>query len=281
MIARGLVCAALLSFAAVASSEEPGGGTYKYQPGEVVADFSTVLRRAWWNPNRGEFVQAGGTIHLSDFEGKILFILFYDPFCSICLEGIHQTTASINDYYKERNGNANGIPVVYMAINLESAEYARYEADNVLAYYSVDVRANDYTETDVDVAVRLFATHTSKPVFVAINGVANSPSHRQWELLINKSGVVESQIPGLITTWQGVIDSVEAPPPALENVHRRGEGVFEFTLYGQLNSTYRVASTTNFLDWDFGAPFIGTNGPVVLPFNTDTSARRFFRVVSP
>lgn len=280
MIAWVVLCAALLSFVPVTSADPPGAGDYHYQPGEVVTGFSTVLRQAWWNENAGRFFWKGETVHLEDFSGKILFIQFYDPFCTICLEGLNQTVPNIKGYYEERKGNAAGIPVVYMVINLEPAEYARYEADYVLPY-SVDLRGNDYTETEVDVAVRLFAAHTSKPVFVAINCVANSPSHRQFELLVNKSGVVESQIPDLITTWKTVIDSVEAPLPSLENVQRLGEGTFEFTFYGQLNSIYRVSSTTNFTDWDFGDPLVGTNGPMVVPFNTDSGAQRFFRVVSP
>lgn len=274
-----LVVLMTLSLHPVVSADQTVATTLS--PGQVVYGFSTVLRRTWWNEETSEFVQEGATLTLDDFAGKILFIEFYDPFCTICREGIRLTAAEIKDYYEARQGNAHGIPVVYMAINMEPAEYARDEADYLLDPYGIQLRGNDYTDTRVDVAVNLFATHSAKPVFVAINCVSNSPSHSLNELLVNQSGVVESQIPGYIPNWKAAIDAVQPPPPKLEDTRRVGGSNFEFTLHGRLNSTYRIASTTNFKDWDFGATITGTNGPILFRYSTTSRRQHFFRIVSP
>jgi hypothetical protein len=234
-----------------------------------------VERRSWPDDPRWNDSPLGGLYR------KNPFIEFYDPYCSICREGIRLTTSEIRDYYEEREGNAHGVPVVYLAINLESAEYAQQEADSLLDQYYVSLRGNDYVPERSDIAVNLFSTHNAKPVFVAINCVPNSPDHEQYELLVNKSSVVESQIPSLIPLWKSAIDSVKAPPPSIENTQILGEGTLEFSLQGRLTSTYRIASTTNLVDWDFGAKITGTNGPIVFRYGTTTGPQRFFRVVSP
>lgn len=256
------------------------GGSTGLQPGNVVMNFSTVLRRDWWNEDLQRTIPAGTKLTLDDFTGKILFIEFFDPYCSICREGITETAPNINDYYKARNGNAHGVPVVYMAINLEPADWAQYEADFLLDQYSVYLRGNDYTATQTDVAVNLFASHNAKPVFVAINCVPHSPSYGLHELLINASGLVESQIPGMVDTWKAVIDSVEAPPPSLMNGSLQSNDSFEFTFYGQNNITYLIESSTNLSDWIPAGQYTGTNGPIVfLKNNILPEPGRFFRVI--
>jgi hypothetical protein len=278
--AWALSLAVLFSLAPLASADVPGPSGY--QPGDIVSSFSSALRRDWQNDETGTLHPEGSMVSLADFKGKIVFILFFDPWCSICRVGLDSTTSQIRDYYAARNGNANGIPVEFFVINLEPADYAQQEADTLLNQYHVSLRGNDYVPQQVDIAVDLFSRHTLKPVFVAINCVANSPSHQSRELLFNTSGVVESQIPSLITVWQNAIDSVEAPPPSLEIAQTPADGAFEFTLNGRLNRSYRIESTSNFVKWDFAAEFVGTNGPFVFRDDGATpGTQRFFRVISP
>ncbi len=279
-IALCLVLSAMLTVRTAALAAEPG--IRGAQPGDYVWNFLTVLRRDWWNEDLQQTIPAGTTLRLDDFAGKILFIQYFDPYCSICREGLTLTATQIKDYYQNQGGNAHGVPVVYLPVNLEPADYAQYEADRLMDMHSMFLRGNDYTDTQVDISVNIFASHTAKPVFVAINCVANSPSHQQGQLLLNKSGVVESQIPGLITTWKSIIDSVEAPRPALDEARLFGNGTFAFTFQGQLNATYLIESTTNLVSWDFVSQVVGTNGPIVFQDLGSTSrARRFFRVIRP
>ncbi|MBI1178293.1 hypothetical protein GC207_12730 [bacterium] len=267
--------AGIVSFASLSNAASTG-----LQPGDPVTSFSTVLRRYWWNNDLQQTMPTGTTLTLDDFAGKILFIEFFDPYCSICREGISQTATKIKDYYKAQNGNAHGVPVVYMAINLEPADWAQYEADYLLDQYTVSLRCNDYTDSQTDVAVNLFASHTSKPVFVAINCVPNSPNYRYREVLVNSSGLVESQVAGLVDNWKAIIDSVEAPPPSLKNEKLQTGGAFEFTFYGQTNTTYLIQSSTNFLDWTTADQFSGTNGPILFRKSNILPERgRFFRVI--
>ncbi|GEM_PF-1656258 len=275
-----LLLVVLFSFAPPTSADlpEPSG----YRPGDIVSGFSSALRKDWKNDDLGTLHPEGSMVSLADFKGKIVFVLFFDPWCSICRVGLDSTTSQIRDYYAARKGNANGIPVEFFVINLEPADYAQEEADRLLDQYHVALRGNDYVPERSDIAVDLFSRHTLKPVFVAINCVTGSPSHQSQELLFNTSGVVESQIPSLIPVWQNAIDSVEAPPPSLEKPEKPADGAFEFTLNGRLNQTYRIESTSNFDQWDFAAEFVGTNGPFVFRDDgAEPGGLRFFRVFSP
>lgn len=192
------------------------------------------------------------------------------------------TAPQIKQHYENLKGNTNGVPVVYLAVNMDPAEYAQAEADRLLDLYGLSIRGNDYTATEFDVVVQRFASHSAKPVFVAINGAAGSPSHQQWEVLINKSGVVESQIPALIDVWKSVIESVKAPPPKLQNARQLGNGGFELTFPGQLSGTNRVERSENLLNWFTVAEFSGTNGPIIFRDNEPAHpAGRFYRIIRP
>lgn len=106
-------------------------------------------------------------------------------------------------HYTERNGNQAGIPVVHIAINLQAGQDA--QTDNFIRQAGFTTVANDVERR---LARRFQAS--GQPIFAIINGVANSPSHRQWELLLNQSGYGTTRHP--IDTFRSLIDQVKAPP---------------------------------------------------------------------
>ena len=116
-----------------------------------------------------------------------------------------------------------------------------------------------------------------------INGVSNSTSHAQWQLLdlhIEPGGGAEDYS-ARIAQWRKIIDSVQAPLPVLSKARLNGS-TFEFTVPGQRGRTNRVESSTNFVNWTTVTNLFGTNAPIVI---RDTNAlqrdRRLFRVVRP
>jgi hypothetical protein len=192
------------------------------------------------------------------------------------------TAPQIKQHYENLKGNSNGVPVVYLAVNLDPSPDDQAEADRLLDLYGLSIRGNDYTATEFDVVVQRFASHAAKPVFVAINGVAGSPGTQQWQVLVNRSGVTEPQIPGLIVDWKRIIDSVKAPPPTLRTARLPVNGAFEFTFPGQLSGMNRVERSENLLNWFTVAEFTGTNGPIIFQ-DTEPAhpTGRFYRIVRP
>jgi hypothetical protein len=112
-------------------------------------------------------------------------------------------------------------------------------------------------------------------LFVIINGVTNSPSHRQWEVLYKSFSWSNA------TPLRNVIDRVKAPPPLLSEP-RFAEGAFEFKMPAQRGQTNRVEVSTNLLHWTTLTNVIGTNASVLIrDANTAMSGQCFYRVVRP
>ncbi|MBI4660423.1 MAG: immunoglobulin domain-containing protein [Verrucomicrobia bacterium] len=112
-------------------------------------------------------------------------------------------------YYDQRNGNPAGIPIVHIGINLQPNQDAQTE--NFIRQAGFKIVADDFDRT---VASRFQSS--GQPIFVVINGVANSPSHKQWELLVNQNGYGTTQHP--IESFRAAIDQVQLPaaPPPME-----------------------------------------------------------------
>jgi hypothetical protein len=173
---------------------------------------------------------------------------------------------------------------------MEPAAAWQGQTDSFLASYKDRVCGNDYTSLTLSKGVRnLFARPNAtpggdpRPVFVAINGVANSPSHAQWQVLFVEyyDGGGGIDFSARIAAWRALIDSVRAPAPRLMNP-LVSNGTFQFTLPGQRGRTNRVEFTKDFLNWTPITNVFGTNAPVVIrDTNSFQDDRRFYRVVRP
>lgn len=180
------------------------------------------------------------------------------------------------------------MPVAYIAVNMENAAVYQAQTDAFLNNNRVQICGNDYTATSRYAVRGLFVRPTSsnpdpRPVFLAINCVSNSPSHAYRELILKEfyNGGGQQDFSASIANWRRVIDSVQAPPPALAHARFSGGG-FEFTVPGQRGRTNRVEGTTNFSDWTTVTEVWGTNAPVVVRDpNAAQHPHRFYRVVRP
>lgn len=196
---------------------------------------------------------------------------------------------NIGHWYRDRQGTSNGIPVVHVVANLERDSSWQAQTDTFLRARGVSICGNDYTTTNVNVVRDLFAppnppsNPNPRPVFVVINCVSNSPSHSQWQLLVKhiEAGGGAKNYSANISAWRTIIDSVQAPAPAITDTRLNG-GIFEFTIPGQRGRTNRVELSTNLVDWVTLTNVFGTNGQVSIgePDATENS-ERFFRVVRP
>jgi len=162
-----------------------------YQAGDVIEEFALV-NRATREP-----------VRLSDFTGQILFLEWFAWWCPFCQAAAPQVAEGIVEHYRVRGGNPAGIPVVHVAVNLQPNQES--QTQNFVDRAGFELVAEDFGRA---LAGRFQAG--GQPIFAIINGVANSPSHRLWELLLHQDGYGQSQSP--IAAFRSAIDAVQAAP---------------------------------------------------------------------
>ena len=131
-----------------------------YERGDIVEDFTLTNR------------ETGEPVSLYDLEGKIIFLEWFAWWCRYCEAAANDVEPGIVEYYKERAGNSNGVEVMHVALNLVRTDAAR--TDGFINRYNFGFVLEDTS--------RLVANRFAdggQPIFAIINGVANSPSHKQ------------------------------------------------------------------------------------------------------
>ena len=158
-----------------------------YQTGDILEEFTLTERGT------------GKTVHLSDFEGKIVFLDWFAYWCPFCQAAAPSIESGIVQHYV--NGNRNGVPVMYVAVNLQGG--AETQTQSYIDAYHIPYVTEDFNRD----AANKFAPQV-QPIFAIVNGVANSPSHEQWELVYSHVGYGNNTQP--ISEMQSAIDSVKA-----------------------------------------------------------------------
>ena len=155
------------------------------------------------------------------------------------------------------------------------------ETETFISQHRLNPVCNDYTSGGLNnAAVRSqFQPLDRRPVLLVINCVSNSPSHAQWQLLVNHAGNGDLDFNPEITVWRGIIDSVQAPPPRLAQ-SATVSNHFQFTLPAQRGQTNRVEVSSNLREWSMVTNFIGTNATVTVR-EPVAAGQRFYRVVRP
>ena len=159
----------------------------RYSPGDIVENFTLD------NPATGQKVD------LYDLEGKVLFLEWFAWWCPFCQAAAAQVETGIVDFYS--SGNPNGVPVMHVALNLQAN--AESQSQSFIDRYDIKYVLNDFNR-----AVANRFQSGGQPIFAIINGVKNSASHEQWELLYSLSGYGSTDQP--ISTFRSHIDSVKA-----------------------------------------------------------------------
>lgn len=162
----------------------------------------------------------------------------------------------IVQYYRDRNGNAFGVPVVHIAINLQAGQDA--QTDNFVRQAGFTIVGND---VDRQLASRF--QRSGQPIFAIINGVANSPNAQQWELLLNQSGYGTLRHP--IDSFRAIIDQVKPGPAILSPaITTQPENV---TVVAGSDASFSVTATGTeplTYEWRFKGNLVaGTSGPTL------------------
>lgn len=252
-----------------------------YRVGETVTNFTFVARKPFTRPD-GTAVAAGSPVNLTDFAGRIVFLEWFAVWCPYCVAAAPQVEAGIVDWYAARGGNPHGVPVLHIAVNQEPASFYQAQTDSFVTQQGFNPVVNDYGPGQGTNRVRFLFQSSGQPVFVVINGLTNSPSHRPWQLLVNHLGYGDTQFGAELAEFRTAIDAVQAPvvPPRL-GAFGILRGGFEFSVQTQPARTYRVEASEDLIRWSTLRTLQGTNAPIVFRDTNAPAASRFYRVVTP
>ena len=162
----------------------------RYNVGDTVANF-TLTDRATGRP-----------VNLTDFAGKVVLLEWFTWWCPYCQAAAGQIGPGIVRYYADRGGNAAGLPVLHVSLNLQSGQET--QTQQFVTAYQLGLVVNDFNR-----ALANRFQSGGQPIFAVINGVAGSPSNKQWELIYSQLGYGTTQAP--ITDLRRAIDTVRAP----------------------------------------------------------------------
>ena len=163
----------------------------QYRVGDIMEDFE-LIDRATNQP-----------VKLSELERHIIFLEWFAWWCPFCRAAAAEIGPGIATYYENEDGNPNGVAIKHIAINLQGEQETDTEA--FIRFYQLGLVLNDFNRTLAD------RFHIGgQPIFAIINGVKDSPSHQQWELLYTELGYGELEFP--IQTFRSRIDAVHADP---------------------------------------------------------------------
>lgn len=167
---------------------------------------------------------------------------------------------------------------------MESGSSWQAQTDAFLRATNIARCGNDYVGSVQHGIRNLFAppnptNSDPRPLFLAINGLSNSPSHRQWQVLISdfSNGGGSFDFTPAINRWRSILDSVQAPAPMLTN--GASPDSFSFTFPGQRGRTNVVEGSSDLINWSAVTNYSGTNAPVMFR-DPDflSNERKFYRV---
>ncbi|MDO8541658.1 MAG: redoxin domain-containing protein [Opitutaceae bacterium] len=125
----------------------------------------------------------GEPVSLHDFAGHIVVLDFFAYWCPPCQTSSPELEQNVHRYYAARGGNANGIPVQVIGVNIESANPSL--TDQFVRQVGANLAVDDL---QLQAYGQFLVGQNAIPRFVIINGTAGSTTHRQWEVVLNTIG---------------------------------------------------------------------------------------------
>ncbi|MEM9157763.1 MAG: TlpA disulfide reductase family protein [Verrucomicrobiota bacterium] len=156
------------------------------EEGDIVADFTL--------PRHGSQDE---TISLYDYEGHVIVLDFFAYWCGPCQTSSPTLEKDVADFYAERGGTQEGVPVTVLAVSIDNSNTGAVDSfvENAgLKLVGLDLRRRAWNQFSKGYV----------PHFAVVNGVKDS-NFAQWEVLHTNYGfsganfyrnVAETVVPG-------------------------------------------------------------------------------------
>lgn len=131
---------------------------------------------------------------LKQFADEIIVLGFFTQWCGSCRRALEALIPALT---QRNNRNLHDIKIRLIAVNLEPEDPSLTDA--FIQDLGIEFVADDFDRTLWDA----FTEATTIPLFIVINGVPQSPSHRQWELVHRQLGIADP------AEFMAVLDSIE------------------------------------------------------------------------
>ena len=177
-----------------------------------------------FNPRHSE-----ASFSLKDNEDQIVILAFFTQWCRSCRTTLGTLASELE---QRENANSNGLPIKLISVNLEPEDSEL--TDQFIMDLNLEVIIDDF-------GLNLWNTFSESngiPLFVVINGIKRSPSHREWEVVHKQLGTIEAD------TFFSILDTIQAsdvPAPLnnpFEGIPSDPFGWREIPWFGRFNDTY-------------------------------------------